>query len=161
MRICFLMEPPRSKTSVTYDVLNGLQASGADVEVVTERSGLVDLQNFKFEYDLYLFKSHSPLAEALAAAAHYRGGKLFNEYPATMKVRDKVLTAHHARCRPAFRRHVRSSPIRLRRLRPIVRETPIVVKPWRGRRGQGIEVCMDEAQFDDLIKRRADDASGG
>src|SRR5262245_66561168 len=93
MRICFLMEPPRSKNSVTYDVLNGLQASGADVEVVTERSGLVDLQNFKFDYDLYLFKSHSPLAESLAAAAHYRGAKLLNEYPATMKVRDKVLTA--------------------------------------------------------------------
>ena len=90
MRICFLMEPPRSKTSVTYDVLNGLQGSGADVEVVTERSGLVDLQNFKFDYDLYLFKSHSPLAESLAAAAHYRGAKLLNEYPATMKVRDST-----------------------------------------------------------------------
>ena len=81
MRICFLMEPPRSKSSVTYDVLNGLQSGGADVEVVTERSGLVDLQNFKFDYDLYLFKSHSPLAESLAAAAHYRGARLFNEYP--------------------------------------------------------------------------------
>ena len=34
MRICFLMEPPRSSTSVTYEVLNGLKASGADVEVV-------------------------------------------------------------------------------------------------------------------------------
>ena len=66
-----------------------LAGSGADVEVVTERSGLVDLQNFKFDYDLYLFKSHSPLAESLAAAAHYRGAKLLNEYPATMKVRDK------------------------------------------------------------------------
>jgi len=33
------MEPPRSSTSVTYEVLNGLKASGADVEVVTERSG--------------------------------------------------------------------------------------------------------------------------
>src|SRR5262249_20920280 len=44
-------------------------------------------------------------------------------------------------------------------LRPIVREMPIVVKPYRGRRGQGIEICMDEAQFDDLVKRRSSNAS--
>jgi ribosomal protein S6--L-glutamate ligase len=166
MRICFLMEPPRSKNSVTYDVLNGLQTSGADVEVVTERSGLVDLQNFKFDYDLYLFKSHSPLAESLAAAAHYRGAKLLNEYPATMKVRDKVLTATMLLQAdvPTPRTFITDS---IETLRPVVRETPIVVKPWRGRRGQGIEVCMDEAQFDDLIERRAaastdaDDDGGG
>jgi ribosomal protein S6--L-glutamate ligase len=160
------MEPPRSKNSVTYDVLNGLQASGADVEVVTERGGLVDLQNFKFDYDLYLFKSHSPLAESLAAAAHYRGAKLLNEYPATMKVRDKALTATMLLQAgiPTPRTFITDS---IEKLRPIARETPIVVKPWRGRRGQGIEVCMDEAQFDALIERRAgaegaaDDEGGG
>jgi glutathione synthase/RimK-type ligase-like ATP-grasp enzyme len=152
------MEPPRSQTSVTYDVLNGLKASGADVEVVTERSGLIDLQNFKFDYDAYLFKSHSPLAESLAAAAHYRGAKLLNEYPATMKVRDKVLTCTILLQAgiPTPRTFVTDS---IETLRPVVREIPIVVKPWRGRRGMGIEVCMDEAQFDDLVKRRAGDAA--
>ncbi|MGE0132317.1 MAG: RimK family alpha-L-glutamate ligase [Blastocatellales bacterium] len=158
MRICFLMEPPRSKDSVTYDVLNGLQSSGADVEVVTERNGMIDLQNFKFDHDIYLFKSHSPLAESLAAAAHYRGAKLFNEYPATMKVRDKVLTATMLLQAgiPTPRTFVTDS---IETLRPIVRETPVVVKPWKGRRGQGIEICMDEAQFDDLIKRRTDEVA--
>jgi ribosomal protein S6--L-glutamate ligase len=143
---------------VTYDVLSGLQSSGADVEVVTERSGLVDLQNFKFDYDLYLFKSHSPLAESLAAAAHYRGGKLLNEYPATMKVRDKVLTATMLLQAgiPTPRTFITDS---IETLRPIARETPIVVKPWRGRRGQGIEICMNEAQFDELIERRAGDSA--
>jgi len=152
------MEPPRSKSSVTFDVLNGLQSGGANVEVVTERSGLVDLQNFKFDYDLYLFKSHSPLAESLAAAAHYRGAKLFNGYPATMKVRDKVLTATMLLQAgvPTPRTFITDS---IETLRPIVRETPIVVKPWRGRRGQGIEICMNEAQFDDLIKRRTEAAA--
>jgi ribosomal protein S6--L-glutamate ligase len=152
------MEPPRSKSSVTYDVLNGLKSGGADVEVVTERSGLVDLQNFKFDYDIYLFKSHSPLAESLAAAAHYRGSKLFNEYPATMKVRDKALTATMLLQAgiPTPRTFITDS---IETLRPIVRQMPIVVKPWRGRRGQGIEVCLDEAQFDDLIKRRANDGA--
>ncbi len=158
MRICFLMEPPRSKSSVTYDVLNGLQSGGADVEVVTERSGLVDLQNFKFDYDIYLFKSHSPLAESLAAAAHYRGARLFNEYPATMKVRDKALTATMLLQAgiPTPRTFITDS---IETLRPVVRQMPIVVKPWRGRRGQGIEVCLDEAQFDDLVKRRASDGA--
>lgn len=164
MRICFLMEPPRSKDSVSYDVLNDLKSSGADVEIVSERSGLVDLQNFEFDYDVYLFKSHSPLAESLAAAAHYRGAKLFNEYPATMKVRDKVLTATMLLQAgiPTPRTFITDS---IETLRPIVREMPIVVKPWRGRRGQGIEICMNEAEFDSLIERRAgetaDDDDGG
>lgn len=166
MRICFLMEPPRSKDSVTYEVLNGLQARGADVEVVTERSGLVDLEHFQFNYDMYLFKSHSPLAESLAAAAHYRGAQLLNEYPATMKVRDKVLTATLLLQAgiPTPRTFITDS---LETLRPIVQQMPIVVKPYRGRRGEGIEICMTEAEFDELAKRRAangpaaDDDGGG
>jgi ribosomal protein S6--L-glutamate ligase len=154
MRICFLMEPPRSKTSVTYDVVDGLKAGGADVDVVSERTGLLDLGNFRFDHELYLFKSHSPLAESLAAAAHYRGCRLLNEYPATMKVRDKVVTSAlllqaGIPTPPTF---VTDS---LEALRPVVRQTAIVVKPYRGRRGQGIEVCKDEGQFDALVERRA------
>lgn len=160
------MEPPRSKTSVTYEILEGLKAGGADVQVVTERSGLIDLEHFQFDYDLYLFKSHSPLAESLAAAAHYRGAKLLNQYPATMKVRDKVLTSTLLLQAglPTPRTFVTDA---LETLRPVVREMPVVVKPYRGRRGQGIEVCLDEAQFDSLVSRRAtasgeaDDDGGG
>lgn len=158
MRICFLMEPPRSSTSVTYEVLNGLKAGGAEVEVVTERSGLVELEHFKFDYDVYLFKSHSPLAESLAAAAHYRGARVLNEYPATMKVRDKVLTCTLLLQAglPTPRTFVTDS---IETLRPVVRKMPVVVKPYRGRRGQGIEVCLNEAEFDQLIARRQADAN--
>lgn len=155
MRICFLMEPPRSANSVTYDIVNGLKSGGADVEIVTEKSGLLDLKDFSFDYDLYLFKSHSPLAESLAAAAHYHGGKLLNEYPSTMKVRDKVLTCTMLLQAgiPTPRTFVTNS---IETLRTIVKEMPIVVKPYKGRRGQGIEVCMNEAEFDALVERYQD-----
>lgn len=157
MRICFLMEPPRSRTSVTYEVIEGLKQGGAEVEVVTERTGLLDLGRFTFDYDLYLFKSHSPLAESLAAAAHYRGARLLNDYPATMKVRDKVLTCTLLLQAgiPTPRTFVTDA---VETLRPVARELPIVVKPYRGRRGEGIEVCLDEAQFDALLARRAGEA---
>lgn len=153
MRICFLMEPPRSKTSVTYGVIDALRAAGADLEIVTERAGLIDLERFTFDYDLYLFKSHSPLAESLAAAAHYRGCRLLNEYPATMKVRDKILTCTMLLQAgiPTPRTFVSDS---LEALRPVVAETPLVVKPYRGRRGQGIEICRDAAALDVLIASR-------
>ena len=36
MRICFLMEPPRSPSSVTYQIIEGLKEDGADVEIVTD-----------------------------------------------------------------------------------------------------------------------------
>ena len=157
MRICFLMEPPRSPSSVTFQIIEGLKKTGADVEIVTERTGLVDLEHFQFDYDLYLFKSHSPLAESLAAAAHYRNCTLLNEYPATMKVRDKVLTCTMLLQAgiPTPRTFVTDN---IETLRPVVQQMPIVVKPYRGRRGQGIEVCMTEADFDRLLERRAEDS---
>jgi ribosomal protein S6--L-glutamate ligase len=160
MRICFLMEPPRSPQSVTFQIIDGLKAGGADVEIVTERAGLIDLENFQFNYDLYLFKSHSPLAESLAAAAHYRSCRLLNEYPATMKVRDKVLTCTLLLQAgiPTPRTFVTDN---LETLRPIADEMPIVVKPYRGRRGQGIEICQTAADFDALIARRADEGPSG
>jgi ribosomal protein S6--L-glutamate ligase len=151
------MEPPRSPNSVTYQIIDGLKRSGAEVEIVTERAGLIDLENFRFEYDLYLFKSHSPLAESLAAAAHYRGCTLLNEYPATMKVRDKVLTCTLLLQAgiPTPRTFVTDS---LEALRPVAAQMPVVVKPYRGRRGQGIEICQTAAEFEQLIARRASDA---
>ncbi len=147
------MEPPRSPNSVTYKIVEGLKDGGADVEIVTERSGLIDLERFRFDYDFYLFKSHSPLAESLAAAAHYRDCRLLNDYPATMKVRDKVLTCTMLLQAgiPTPRTFVTDN---IENLRAIVRETPIVVKPYKGRRGQGIEVCMTEADFDRLVADR-------
>jgi len=151
------MEPPRSPSSVTFQIIEGLKKNGADVEIVTERTGLVDLEHFEFDYDLYLFKSHSPLAESLAAAAHYRECTLLNEYPATMKVRDKVLTCTMLLQAgiPTPRTFVTDN---IETLRPVVQKMPIVVKPYRGRRGQGIEVCMTEADFDRLLARRAEDS---
>ena len=166
MRICFLMEPPRSPSSVTHDVVAKLREAGVDLDVVTERAGLVDLERFTFDHDVYLFKSHSPLAESLAAAAHYRGANLLNEYPATMKVRDKILTCTLLLQAgiPTPRTFVSDS---LEALKPIARERAIVVKPYRGRRGMGIEVCHTEADLDGFIARRGaaadgdDDAGGG
>ena len=35
MRICFLMEPPRSSTSVTFEILDGLKAGGGPTFVRT------------------------------------------------------------------------------------------------------------------------------
>jgi ribosomal protein S6--L-glutamate ligase len=154
MRVRFLMEPPRSKSSVTFDILLGLEKAGVDLDVVSERSGLVDLGSLRFDHDLYLFKSHSPFAESMAAVAHGLKRKLLNDYPGTMKVRDKILTSALLEREgiPTPRTFVTSS---LDALRPVVRELPLVVKPYRGRRGAGIEVCRDEAQLDALIARRA------
>lgn len=147
------MEPPRSPSSVTFQVVDGLKGGGANVDIVTERAGLIDLERFKFDYDFYLFKSHSPLAESLAAAAHFRGCKLLNEYPATMKVRDKVLTCTMLLQAgiPTPRTFVTDN---IENLRSVVREVPVVVKPYKGRRGQGIEYCMTEAEFDRLVESR-------
>src|SRR5258708_10019628 len=75
-----------------------------------------------------------------------------------MKVRDKVLTGVMLLQAglPTPRTFVTDS---IQTLRPVVREMPLVVKPYRGRRGQGIEICRDAAEFDALVARRAGDVA--
>lgn len=154
MRICFLTEPPRSAHSVTYDVVAGLVSGGAEVDVLTGSPNLLDLGRLRFDYDLYLFKSHSPLAESLAAAAHLQGRRLLNGYLPTMAVRDKILTGAMLLQAgiPVPQTFVAASA---ESLRPLVRRMPIVVKPYRGHRGAGIDVCRNEAEFDALMARAA------
>jgi ribosomal protein S6--L-glutamate ligase len=159
MRICFLAELPRSAKSVTYDIAAALERGGADVQVVTAGSGLLELERLRFDYDAYLFKSHSPLAESIAAAAHYRGRTILNGYLPTMKVRDKILTGSLLLQAgiPAPRTFVADSA---EALRPVARKMPIVIKPYRGHRGAGIEVCRDEAEFEAFLARGRAGAGG-
>ncbi|MFD1211817.1 RimK family alpha-L-glutamate ligase [Arthrobacter sp. GCM10027362] len=162
MRICFLSEPPRSARSVTYDVIACLESGGANVDIVNGRSGLIDLGRLRLDYDAYLFKSHAPLAESIAAAAHYQGGTILNGYLPTMKVRDKILSGAMLLQAgiPAPRTFVAGS---VEALRSVARQMPIVVKPYRGHRGAGIEICRDEAEFDAFAARAAagDGGQGG
>jgi ribosomal protein S6--L-glutamate ligase len=156
VRICFLAEPPRSAQSVTYDIAAGLERGGAAVDVVGGRPELIDLARLRFDYDLYLFKSHAPLAGSIAASAHFQGRPVLNGYLPTMKVRDKILTGTLLQQAgiPAPRTFIAGSA---EALRPVVRSTPIVLKPYRGHRGQGIEVCRTEADLEALLVRSAAD----
>ena len=84
-----------------------------------------------------------------------------------MKVRDKVLTSAlllEAGV-PTPRTFVTDA---IEKLRPHARAMPLVVKPFRGRRGQCVEFVRGESEFDALVERRAavageadEDAGGG
>jgi glutathione synthase/RimK-type ligase-like ATP-grasp enzyme len=154
------MEPPRSNTSVTFDILNALAAGGAEVDILSEQCDVIDVEHVRFDYDAFLFKSHSPLAESIAAAAHERGVRLVNEYPATMRVRDKILTSAMLLYAgiPTPRTFVVDA---LEKLRPYAQKMPLVVKPFKGRRGMGIEFLENEAAFDELLARRGDEEGEG
>jgi ribosomal protein S6--L-glutamate ligase len=158
MKICFLMEPPRTPT-VAGDILARLEASGARVDVVTEQGSLVDLEKFDFDYDLFLFKSHSPLAESLAAAAHHRGRRVLNGYEETMKVRNKTLMSLLMRRAglPAPRTVVTDS---LAKLRPVVRQAPLALRPFLDHSGRSLEFCWNEADLDALIARQPRTSTG-
>lgn len=158
-RICFLAEPPRSEGSTTFDLINELRSSGAEVDIVSGHLGLLDMGRLPFAHDLVLFKSHAPRCETLAAAATHLGMPVLNGYGPTMTVRDKVLTSTLllAAGVPTPRTFVAGA---LDDLRDVVRTTPLVVKPPRGHRGEGIEICPDEATLEALIAR-AEPASDG
>ena len=96
--------------------------------------------------DLWLLKSYTPLSLSLAGVLHAAGARIVNPYPACLAARDKIAAARvlHAAGLPAPRTWVTGD---LSLLAPLLQETPLVVKPYMGWRGEGVRVVRREAEL--------------
>jgi ribosomal protein S6--L-glutamate ligase len=90
-------------------------------------------------HDLYVLKSHTELSLSIAGALHAQGARFLNPYPSCAATQNKIVASRRLRAAgvPVPRTWVTGD---LRLLRPIVRETPLVVKPYLGHRGVGVHV---------------------
>jgi glutathione synthase/RimK-type ligase-like ATP-grasp enzyme len=153
MKIAFVMQGRSCRHPIWSQVADRLAHRGAQVELLWPEEGLIDLGRVRVEHDLYVLKSGSPLGLSFAGSLHAAGAAILNPYPVAAMCRDKIVTSHvlAAAGVPTPETWVTDDAGLLRGL---LDGGPIVVKPYRGSRGMGVQVItsadeLDAAQLDE------------
>lgn len=149
MRIQFLMQGPPGPHVLWSDVGRRLSERGVAVDFTFPDVELNDLADVRVEHDLYVLKSGSALGLSVAGALHAAGAAILNPYPVAAMCRDKIVTsAVLARGGvPVPETWVTEDP---QRLHGLLGGGPIVVKPFRGSRGVGVQVVRESSEIDAL-----------
>jgi ribosomal protein S6--L-glutamate ligase len=145
MRIYFMLvrRVPPVPSPVLLEVFAILEDRGFWV-----RSGIAEEHLWRPDHmaahdDLYVLKSHTELSLSLAGVLHGQGARILNPYLGCLAAQDKIIAFSRLRAmRIAIpRTWTAGSPSRLSEH---LAEAPLVVKPFRGHRGQGVRVVRDE-----------------
>ena len=101
----------------------------------------------RIEHDLYVLKTGSPLGLSFAGALHAAGAAMMNPYPVAALCRDKIVTSHvlAAGGVPVPATWVTEDRAHLAAL---LDDGPLVVKPYRGSRGLGVEIVHTREQLE-------------
>jgi len=127
------------KNPVFSEALEVLRARGAEVDEIDPRLINVALSELRVPHDLYVIKSISnPMAASVAAAYHGLGAATFNPYPIVHLIRNKVATLRllSETGIPVPETFVSADP---EALVPLLDDGPLIVKPYKGSRGIGVE----------------------
>jgi ribosomal protein S6--L-glutamate ligase len=137
---------PDGPSAIVDAVAALLRRRGFEVATSIAEEEAADPSRLGGEADLWLLKSYTPLSLSLAGALHRAGARLLNPYPASLAARDKIVAARVLRAAgiPSPRCWVTGH---LPLLAPVARETPLVVKPHLGWRGEGVRVVRGEAEL--------------
>lgn len=123
---------------VTRGAIEILRARGARVDIVEPRLMTCELSEVRVRHDLYVIKSvANPVAAAYGATLHALGAATFNPFPVVQMIRNKIATLRlligHGIPVPAT--YVSGNP---EDLAPLLDDGPIIVKPYMGSRGVGV-----------------------
>ncbi|HYF25856.1 MAG TPA: ATP-grasp domain-containing protein [Baekduia sp.] len=122
-----------------YDVLraHGHEVTDAICEEVGTRTDLLEP-----EHDLYLLKSHTPLALSVAGVLDAGGARMINPYAACVRTQNKIVVSRLLRAAgvPAPRTWVTGDGATLAGLAD---GRALIVKPYQGHRGAGVHVVRD------------------
>lgn len=137
------------RNPVTLGAIEILRGRGAEVEVIEPRFMNLELFELRIRHDLYVIKSiANPMAASYGATLHALGASTFNPYPVVQRVRNKIVTlrllAEHGVPVPAT--YVSSDA---ETLVPLLDGGPLVVKPYMGSRGVGVQLVTTR---DELMK---------
>ena len=130
---------------VITHVIQLLVERGVQVDVIYPEKMLVDMATVHVAHDLYLLKSGTELALSLAGSLHALGGATLNPYPTVERLRNKIIVMRVLQQWgiPTPETYVTGIS---GDLAPLLQTGPLIVKPHRGSRGQGIRIVrhMDE-----------------
>jgi glutathione synthase/RimK-type ligase-like ATP-grasp enzyme len=149
MRIWFMLGRRKDPSEIVEATTAILQSRGIQVEHEVAEDALTRPDVWSGGRDLHVVKAYTDLSLSLAAVLHGRGARLVNPFPAIAASRDKIVAAQVLADAgiPAPRTWVTGD---LGKLRPLVRECPLIVKPYHGWRGEGVRVVRTEADLASL-----------
>lgn len=156
MKIGLIM--PRSesgrKSLVMPEVVRLLTEYGVEVEIICPEDRLNHLCQLRPVHDLYVLKDTGEMGLGLAGILHAAGAVIINPYPASVILRDKIASTGILKAAqlPVPETYVTAE---LRQLAPLLRDGPLVVKPYRGSDGAGVRVVNHESELVDPSSRRA------
>jgi ribosomal protein S6--L-glutamate ligase len=141
MRLYFLLvrRVPPVPSPVLVEAFERLEQRGFEVEGGIAEELVDRVDTLEPEHDVYVLKSHTELSLSVAGALHARGARLLNPYESCVAAQNKIVAARRLRAArvPVPRSWVTGD---LTLLRPIAARTPLIVKPYLGHRGLGINV---------------------
>ena len=148
MRIGMLMvkHPADRKSPIMPEVIGLLRRRGAAVEVLYPDESVTDLSGVRVEHDLYVLKSGTDRALSVAGALHAQGAVILNPYPMAAALRDKVVATRvlQAAGVPVPETWLAGSATELA---PFLEGGALVVKPYRGSQGRGVQVVRTAAEL--------------
>jgi ribosomal protein S6--L-glutamate ligase len=121
------------------DMVARLRARRVDVDVLYPEQHLFRLADVRVVHDLYLLKSGADVALSLAGALHSLGTCTLNPYPTVVTLRNKILVTRilQAAGIPTPDTYVTA---RTADLLPLFADGALILKPYRGSRGEGIRI---------------------
>ncbi len=144
----------RSKSSADKSVMQQaallLTERGAAIEQIVPEDGLIDVCKIKVEHDLYILKSGSEAAMALAWALDLEGAKILNPYSSVAMMKDKIIATRRLQ-REGVPLPATYIADRAERFAELLDEGPMVIKPYRGgSQGRGVRIVRDRSELDEI-----------
>jgi ribosomal protein S6--L-glutamate ligase len=151
MKLFFMLvrRIPPGASPVLLEVYGILARRGYTVEHGIAEEVVLRSDRLDAEHDLYVLKSHTELSLSLAGVLHARGARILNPYLNCMAAQDKIVASSRLRSAgiPVPSTWVTAD---LSLLSEVVDCGPLIVKPHRGHRGQGITVVKDRRDLASL-----------
>jgi len=152
MRICFYLEyrGPGYVHPVMPKVFERLEAKGCKVDWLFPEEHVFSQADFTVDYDLYVLKSSSPMTYQLGAMISTKGGRMINDFRAIQRIKNKVeinkLLADNGV--PIPDSYLTGDVSLLKDV--IASKGPLIVKPYDGRHGIGVEIVRTPEALDAL-----------
>ena len=125
--------------------IDRVREMGTTLDVIFADQELVRLDTVRVRHDLYVLKSGTEAALSLAGMLHAEGGATLNPYPVVARMRNKLLVTHalQAAGLAVPESYMTSN---LDDVQALLSSGPLILKPHRGSRGEGILIvhCADE-----------------
>ena len=146
MRIGVILDAMNPNIKLAVHLLSG---RGVEVELIHPEKQLISLSRVRVESDLYVLKSGSDLALSLGGALHALGAVTLNPYPTVAMMRNKIIVTRvlQAAGVPTPDTYVTT---KREDLVSLLESGPLIIKPYRGSRGEGIRIVRQVGELTDL-----------